>query len=66
MESQILAAQQPLLLTQSHSGCRRIIVYPEGDPGEDGNQDRWHVRLQDEVADVPLQLEAQRQSRVGT
>jgi hypothetical protein len=53
-------------LTQGHSGSGGIIVDPEGDPGQDGDQDRGHVGLEDKVADVPLQLEAQRQTWVGT
>lgn len=53
-------------LTECHSGCWRIVVDPERDPGQDGNQDRWHVRLQDEVANVSLQPEAQGQPRIGT
>ena len=52
--------------TQGHSGSRGVIVDPEGDPGEDGNQDGRHVRLQDEVTNVPLQLEAEGQAGVGT
>lgn len=46
-------------LTQGDSGGRGVVVYPEGDPGQDGDQGGGHVRLQDEIADVPLQLEAQ-------
>ena len=42
-----------------------VVVDPEGDPGQDGDQDGGHVGLQDEVADVPLQLEAQGQPGVG-
>lgn len=52
--------------TQGHSGSRCIVVDPEGDPGEDGNQDGRHVCLQDEVTDVPLQFEAEGQTGVGT
>ena len=52
--------------TQGHSGSRCIVVDPEGDPGEDGNQDGGHVCLQDEVTNVPLQFEAERQTGVGT
>jgi len=53
-----------LSLTQSHSGGGGVVVDPEGDPGEDGDEDGRHVGLQDEVSDVPLQLEAQGQTRV--
>ena len=52
--------------TQCHPGSRGVVVDPEGDPGQDGDQDGGHVGLQDEVADVPLQLEAQRQAWIGT
>lgn len=52
--------------TQGHSGSRGIVVDPEGDPGEDGNQDGRHVCLQDEVTNVPLQFEAEGQAGVGT
>jgi len=51
--------------TQGHSGSRCIVVDPEGDPGENGYQDGRHVRLQDEVTDVPLQFEAEGQAGVG-
>ena len=51
--------------TQGHSGGGGVVVDPEGDPGEDGDQDGGHVGLQDEVSDVPLQLEAQGEAWVG-
>lgn len=52
--------------TQGHSGGRRVVVDPEGYPGQDGNQDGGHVCLQDEVANVPLQFEAEGQTGVRT
>ena len=52
-------------LTQGHAGGRSVVVDPEGDPGQDGDQDGGHVRLQDEVSDVPLDPEAERQAGVG-
>lgn len=51
--------------TEGDPGCGRVVVDPEGHPGEDGDEDGRHVGLQDEVADVPLQPEAQGQPRVG-
>lgn len=61
-----IVQQQQGDLTQGHSGSRGVIVNPEGDPGEDGNQDGRHVCLQDEVTNVPLQFEAEGQAGVGT
>lgn len=46
--------------TQCHSCSRSIIIDPEGHPGQNGDEDRWHVSLQDEVTNVPLNSEAQR------
>ena len=40
------------------------MVNPEGDPGEHDDQDGRQVSLEHEVADIPLQLEAQRQALV--
>ena len=37
------------------------MVDPKGDPGEHHDQDGRQVRLEHKVADVPLQLERQRQ-----
>lgn len=61
-----LIMQQWLRLTQGHPSCRGIVIDPEGDPGEDGNQDGRHVCLQDEVTNVPLQFKAEGQAGVGT
>ena len=40
------------------------MVDPEGHPGQHDDQYGRQVRLEDEVADVALQLEVQRQSLV--
>ena len=40
------------------------MVDPEGDPGEDGQQYGRKIRLEDEVADVSLQQEAQGESGI--
>ena len=53
-----------MAFTQSDSGGGGLVVDPEGDPGEDGEEDGRQIGLQHEVADVPLQQEAQGQSRV--
>lgn len=45
--------------TQCHSCSRSIVIDPEGDPGQDGDEDGWHVGLQDEVTNVPLNPETQ-------
>lgn len=52
--------------TKGNSSRRCIIIDPEGHPREDGDEDRGHVRLQNEVSDVPLQPKAQWEPRVGT
>lgn len=62
----IIVRQQQGDPTQGHSGSGGVIVDPERDPGEDGNQDGRHVCLQDEVTNVPLQFEAEGQAGVGT
>ena len=41
------------------------MVDPEGDPGQRHNEDRGKVGLEDEEADVPAQLEGERESLVG-
>lgn len=46
-------------LTKGHPSCRGIIINPEGDPGEDGDQDGGHICLQDEISNVPLNPETQ-------
>lgn len=57
-----LIMQQWLCLTQGHPSCRGIIIDPERDPGEDGDQDGGHICLQDEISNVPLNPETQRKS----
>lgn len=47
-------------LTQGHPSSGGIIIDPEGDPGEDGDQDGGHVCLQDEISNVSLNPETQR------
>ena len=42
------------------------MVDPEGNPGQHHDEDGRQVSLEDEVANVPLQLEVQRQSLVVT
>jgi len=42
----------------------RVAADPEADPRDDDDEDRRHVRLQDEVADVAPQSEHRRQTRV--
>lgn len=49
------------VLTECHPSSRGVIVDPKGHPGKDGDQDRGHVGLQDEVAYIPLDAKAQRQ-----
>lgn len=51
-------------VTQGHTSSRGIIVNPEGDPGQDCDQDGGHVSLQDKIANVPFDAETQRQPRV--
>lgn len=40
-----------------HSGRGRIHVNPKGDPGQNNNQQRWDVHLDQVVAHLPLQVE---------
>lgn len=42
------------------------MVDPERDPGQHNNEYAGQVRLEHKVPDVPLQLEAQRQSLVDS
>jgi len=46
--------------TQCHSCSRSIVIDPKRHPGQNGDEDRWHVSLQDEVTNVPLNSETQR------
>ncbi len=41
-------------LTECHPGRRSLMVDPEGHPGQHHDQDRWQIRLKNEVADVSL------------
>lgn len=52
------------VLTECHPSSRGVIVDPKGHPGKDGDQDRGHVGLQDEVAYIPLNAKTQRQPGV--
>lgn len=56
--------EQKLKVTQGHTSSRGIIVNPEGDPGQDCDQDGGHVSLQDKIAYVSFDAETQRQPRV--
>ena len=40
------------------------MVDPEADPRQHDDKDRWQICLEDEVTDVALQREAQRQSLI--
>ena len=42
------------------------MVDPEGDPGQHDDEDGRQICLEDEVADVAMQDEAERQTLVGT
>lgn len=61
-----LITQWWLCLTQGHPSCRGIIIDPEGDPGEYGDQDGGHICLQDEIPNVPLNPETQRKPWIWT
>lgn len=51
-------------LTKHSPGGHRLPVEPEGDLGEDDGHDAGQVRLDHEVADLPLQMEMGRHDRV--
>lgn len=58
--------QWVLSLTQGHPSCRGIIIDPERHPGENGDQDGGHVRLEDEISNVSLNSETQRKPWIWT
>lgn len=51
-------------LTQRDSCRGGLVVDPEWNPGQHDNKDARQVGLEHEVADVPAQLEAQREPLV--
>nr|CAD7204014.1 unnamed protein product [Timema douglasi] len=51
----LLCARSP-----SNSSACCLVVDPERDPGQHDDEDRRQVRLEHEVADVPLEFERQR------
>ena len=53
-------------LTECDSGAGGLVVDPEGDPREHDDEDGGKVGLEHEVANVPLQLEAQREALIGS
>jgi len=63
-ETRMTKLRQTREPTECDPGGGGLVVNPEGDPGEHDDQDGRQVGLEHEVADVPLQLEAQRQALV--
>lgn len=46
--------------SQGHASRRRLVVDPKRHPREHDDENRWQVRLKDEVTDVTLEQKAQR------
>lgn len=53
-------------ITQSHSCTGRLVVDPERDPRQHHYKYRRQVGLEHEVTDVPFELEAERETLVGS